>query len=345
MIQISPVNIDHNTEINMQKLLDGLAKPIAGLGNLEDLAVKIAGIERTTHINVSKRCCLLFAADHGVVEEGVSATPKEVTALQSINSVKRTTTIGVLTKLNHCDLKVTDVGVDYTFHDSRIIDCKISNGTKNMVHEDAMTRDQAETSIKIGMACAKQAIDEGNDILLIGELGIANTSSASAIIAAALNLPAEKVVGRGSNISDERLVHKIEVVKTALKNRNCDSDDAIDILSKVGGFEIGAMAGAIIEAANSGVPIVLDGFLTYSSCILAQKFIPGIGKHVIASHASHELGTKLALEALNLEANYNLDLAVGEGSGAALLLPWLDAIDQLIKNMATLKDLNVHFAK
>lgn len=345
MIPISPATLSQQAELDMQTKLDKLAKPIAGLGNLESLAVKLAGIQQATDIKVSNRCCLLFSADHGVVEEEVSATPKQVTALQSINSVDRTTTIGVLTKLFNCDLKVTDVGVDYDFDDSRIIDRKIAYGTKNMVHESAMTRQQAELSIKIGMEIAEQAIAEGNDVLLIGELGIANTSSASAIIAAALDVPAEKVVGRGSNISDQRLIHKTEIVKNALADRKPAKDDALDILSQVGGFEIGAMAGAIIAAANAGVPIILDGFLTYSSCILAQKFIPDIGKHVIASHASHELGTQIALKALNLEANYNLDLAVGEGSGAALLLPWLDAIDDLLNNMTTLKNLNVHFTK
>lgn len=345
MITIKPAPISANARKQMKEKLDGLAKPIEGLGQLESLAIKLAGIQNSTDLNVKNRCCLLFAADHGVVEEAVSATPKEVTALQSINSVEKTTTIGVLTKLFNCDLLVTDVGVDYDFDEPRIINRKIANGTKNMLFEDAMTRKQAEQSIQIGMEIAQQAISRGNDVLLIGELGIANTSSASAIIAASLQLPAEKVVGRGSNISDQRLLHKIAIVKETLKKRSPNSEDAIDILSKVGGFEIGAMTGAILQAANSGIPIILDGFLTYSACILAQKFIPDIGKHVIASHASHELGTKLSLQALNLEANFNLDLAVGEGSGAALLLPWLDAIDSLLKNMATLKDLNVQFTK
>lgn len=346
MIKINPAPVSNDSEKEMLDRINGLAKPIGGLGGLETLAIKIAGIENTADIKIAKRCCLLFAGDHGVVAEGVSATPKEVTYMQSINAVKRTNTVGVLTKLNHCDLKVTDVGVDYDFDPKDgVIDKKVAYGTNDFVNEDAMTREQAEQAIQAGMDVAKQAIDEGNDILLIGELGIANTSSASAIIAAALNLPADKVVGRGSIISDKRLLHKRDIVQLGLDNRQPNFEDGLDILSKVGGYELGALAGAIIQAANSGVPLILDGFLTYAACILTQKFIPDIGAHVVASHASREYGTSVALHSLGLESDFNLDLAVGEGSGAALLLPWLDAIDSLLNNMTTLKEMQVEFTK
>lgn len=344
-MNISPNLISQTAQKDMRQRLNDLAKPVDGLGHLEALAVKLAGIEGTTDLKLDQRCCLQFAGDHGIVEEDVSATPKRVTAQQSINSLDHTTTIGVLSDLFHCDLKVIDVGVDHQFSDPRIIDAKIAPGTNNFLHQSAMTRSQAKQALQVGFDQANQAIKEGNNVLLIGEIGIGNTSSASAIIAAALNLPASEVVGRGSNISDQKMAHKLAVIQEALDNKTIDSSDPIDILSKVGGYEIGAMCGAIIAAANAGVPLVLDGFLTYSACILAQKFIPDIGEHVIASHSSHENGTKVALKSLGLKANFNLDLAVGEGSGAALLLPWFDAIENLLEKMMTLQKMQVAFAK
>lgn len=329
----------------MQTKIDGLAKPIGGLGQLEALAVKIAGIEQTTELRTEKRCCFVFAADHGVQRAGVSATPRKVTWQQAINTLAGHTTVASLAKANYCQVKVIDVGVDHDLSGTGVIDKKIALGTKNMVDEPAMTYDEALQAIQAGYDVAQQAIKEGNDLLLVGELGMGNTTPASAIISVTLGVPAEEVVGAGSVISNQRLLHKTEVVNQAIKDWQPDSEDPVDVLAKVGGFEIGAKVGAIICAAENKTPLILDGFISYAAAVLAEKMVSGITNYLIVSHFSREIGSKKALDWLQLSPLLDLGMAVGEGSGAVLSLSLIDAMQSVLHNMNTLDDLSIKFTK
>ncbi|EHO50475.1 nicotinate-nucleotide--dimethylbenzimidazole phosphoribosyltransferase [Lentilactobacillus kisonensis] len=246
----------------MQEKLDHKCKPISGLGKLEILADKIAGIEGTVDIKTNKRRCLVFAADHGVEREGVSATPRNVTYLQAVNMMAGHTTVAAIAKANHCSVQVVDIGIDADVNDPKVLNRKIRKGTTDILKGPAMTRGEAEKAIQIGYDVAQQAIDEGNQVLAIGELGIANTTISSAIIAVMLDEPVSDVVGRGSNISDRRMQHKVDVIEEAIAKWQPNAADPIDVLSKVGGFEIGGKVGAMICAAENGVPLIMDGFIS-----------------------------------------------------------------------------------
>lgn len=335
--------IDTQAQAQMKTKLDQLAKPVGGLGQLETLAIKLAGIEGTADLQTAKRCCLVFAGDHGVEKAGVSSTPRKVTWVQSLNTLAGHTTVASLAKANRCQVKVVDVGVDHDLSGTGVIDKKVNWGTQNMVTSPAMTRDEALQALQAGYDVALDSIREGNQLLLVGELGIGNTTPAAAMISVLLQIPAATVVGRGSVISDQRLIHKTRVVEDAIINWQPDPTDPIDVLSKVGGFEIGAKAGAMLCAAEHGVPLILDGFLSYSGAVLAEKLVPGTTQHLIASHFSRETGSKLALDWLGLTPLLDLQMAVGEGSGAVLLLGLIDSLQSVLANMNTLDDIAVQF--
>ncbi|AEV95612.1 nicotinate-nucleotide--dimethylbenzimidazole phosphoribosyltransferase [Pediococcus claussenii] len=329
----------------MQDKLDRLAKPQRGLGNLERMVTKIASIQETLDIQVDRRTCLVFAADHGIEREQVSATPREVTSKQAINTINGHTTVAVLAHQNRCKVTVIDVGVDGLPASKKIINHKISDGTKDFLQENAMSRQEAVKAIKVGYEVAEKELREGAQLLLIGELGIGNTTTASTLMAAITGLPTELIVGAGSNISSKRFKHKIQVINEALRKRSFNQDDPVDLLAKVGGFEIGAMCGAILKAAEQGVPLIMDGFIANVAALLAQKINPNSVGYLIASHLSREPGAKQALNLLDCEPVLNLDLAVGEGSGAVLLLSMIDAMQAILQGMNTTDDLNFEFTK
>lgn len=331
----------------MQQKVDELAKPVGGLGKLESMAVDLAGMQATTDLRTAKRCCLVFAADHGVEREGVSATPRKVTRVQAANMVLGKSTVATLAAANNCEVKVIDVGIDGDPEDERVINRKVMpHGTNDMLVEAAMSRTEALAALQVGYEMAEQSVvDEGTDILLVGELGIGNTTPSAAIIAVMFGVPVAQVVGRGSNISDERLLHKTAVIEQAIAKLKPDKEDPIDVLSKVGGLEIAAKAGAMLYAATHGVPLILDGFISYAAAVIAEGILPGTSKYLLASHASREVGTKLSLEHLQLQALLDLNLAVGEGSGAVLVLGLIDSMKAVLDNMNTLADLEVIFTR
>lgn len=240
---------------------------------------------------------------------------------------------------------MVDVGIDKNLNNEKIINRKIRYGTYDMLTRPAMTREEALKAIKVGMEQADQAIQQGNNLLLVGELGMANTTASSAILAASYHIPVKEIVGYGSAISEKRYLHKEEVVKQILDNRRPDKNDPLDILSKVGGFEIGAIAGVILEGASQGVPVILDGFISIAALAIAQKFYSNIADHIISSHLSREKGMQSVLKIFAIQPVLDLDLAVGEGSGAALLLPMIDAIQSFLTNMNTLETTHISYTK
>ena len=343
-IELCPLD---KTEMGvMQQKIDNLAKPIKGLGRLEELADHLAGIYHTTDFNVSPRKCLVFAADNGVVHEGVSASPQKITAIQAINMMNGHTTVAALAKAYNCGLQVYDIGIKTDIHSSLVKKYKIRRETGDMLKEPAMTVREAKEALQYGFDMGVQTFKEGNQIIATGELGMGNTTAASAIIAAILGKDGKEVVGRGSNISDERLAHKIEVVNASLKRaglKNLRDPDPIQVLSEVGALELGAMAGAMLAAGAMNKPVLLDGFLSYSAALLANSIKPSIVNYMIPTHKSKEQGSRIVLGALGLDPYIDIDMCVGEGSGAMMLLPWLDGIKGILTNMNTLQEMDFNF--
>ncbi|GGI62579.1 nicotinate-nucleotide--dimethylbenzimidazole phosphoribosyltransferase [Limosilactobacillus caviae] len=330
----------------MQVKLDNLAKPVKGLGRLEELADHLAGIYGTVDFNVKPRKCLVFAADNGVVEEGVSASPQKITAIQAVNMMKGHTAVAALAKAFDCAVQVYDLGINADLRSPLVEEHKISYSTKDMLVEPAMTRQEAMEAFQFGFEMGIKAFEEGNQVIAVGELGMGNTTAASAIVAAALGKTGEEVAGRGSNISDERLKHKIDVINRSLARAgftNRKINDALEILSEVGAYELGAMAGAILAAGVMHKPVLLDGFLSYSAALLANLIVPGITDYMIPTHKSKEHGSQIVLEALKLNPYIDIDMCVGEGSGAMMILPWLDGIKSVLDNMNTLQEMDFNF--
>lgn len=329
----------------MQHRLDNLAKPVHSMGRLEELADHLAGIYHTTNFAVQPRKCLVFAADNGVVHEGVSASPEKITAIQAVNMMNGHTTVAALARAYRCAVQVYDVGIKTDLNSTKVKDLKIRRESGDMLKEPAMTLEQAQRALDIGFQEAKYAIQEGNQMICVGELGMANTTAASAIIAALLNRPAKDVVGRGSNISDQRLQHKVEVVDASLARAGFTNGctDPLRVLSEVGALELGAMTGAILGAGMMQKPVLLDGFLSYSAALLAKTFVPAITDYMIPSHKSKEPGSAVVLDALGLDPYIDINMCVGEGSGAMMLLPWIDGIKATLGHMNTLQEMNFNF--
>ncbi len=336
-------SISKQAQVDMQAKLDNLSKPIKGLGQLEQLADQLAGIQNTTQLKTKQRTCLVFVADHGVVEEAVSATSQPISNVLSENVAAGHACINALAQRNHCQVKTIDVGLVGNYRSPNLMNQKIQRGTHNMLVEDAMTRDDALKAIQIGYDTAETTIADGCDLLLLGEVGLGNTTASAAIVATMLSLPVDKVVDKGSDISQEKFQHKTQIIKTALARRTPDKTDPVGVLSRVGGFEIGAIVGAMICGAQQGVPVILDGFISDAAALLATALYPELPHYLIASHLSKEQGAKRALQELGLTPLLSLGMAVGEGTGAVISLALIDDIQFVLEHENTLQDLHFEY--
>ena len=309
-----------------------LAKPPGSLGRLEDLSVQFAGITGKVHNKVEKKHLLVFAADNGVAAEGVSSAPQSVTLSQTINLTRAKTGASTLCKHFGCGITVCDVGVNADIKDPKVLNRKIAYGTQNIVNGPAMTREQAIQAIMTGIELAKNT---DADVLGIGEMGIGNTTTSSAVLSVLLDADADAVTGRGGGITDDSFRKKKQVIKDAIAINNPDKNDVIDVLSKVGGFDIAAMCGAFIGCAATHRPVVIDGFISAVAALCAYKLCPNAVQYFIPSHASYEIGYKLAMDAMNLQPLFLLGMRLGEGSGCPLVFEILDAACAIINDMAT----------
>ena len=309
-----------------------LAKPPGSLGRLEDLSVQLAGITGEVHNKVEKKHLLVFAADNGVVEEGVSSAPQSVTLSQTINLTRAKTGASTLCKHFGCGITVCDVGVNADIKDAKVLNRKIAYGTQNIVNGPAMTREQAIQAILTGVELAKNT---DADVLGIGEMGIGNTTTSSAVLSVLLDADVDAVTGRGGGITDDSFRKKKEVIKTAIDVNQPDKNDVIDVLSKVGGFDIAAMCGGFLGAAATHRPVVIDGFISAVAALCAFKLCPNAVHYFIPSHASYEIGYKLAMDAMSLQPLFLLGMRLGEGSGCPLAFEILDAACAIINDMAT----------
>lgn len=309
-----------------------LAKPPGSLGRLEDLSVQLAGITGRVHNRMEQKHLLVFAADNGVVEEGVSSAPQSVTLMQTVNLTRAKTGASVLCKHFGCGITVCDVGVHADITDPRVLNRKIAYGTQNIVHGPAMTRKQAEQAILTGITLA---METDADVIGIGEMGIGNTTTSSAVLSVLLDADVEAVTGRGGGITDDSFRKKKEVIKTAIAINTPDKTDVVDVLAKVGGFDIAAMCGAFLGCAIARRPVVIDGFISAVAALCACRLCPHAMGYFIPSHASYEVGYKLSMDAMGLEPLFLLGMRLGEGSGCPLAFEVLSAACAVINHMAT----------
>jgi nicotinate-nucleotide--dimethylbenzimidazole phosphoribosyltransferase len=321
---------------------DSLTKPRESLGILEDLSVKIAGITGNPRPRIEEKVIITMAGDHGVVEEGVSAYPKEVTPQMVLNFLHGGAGINVLARHIGARVAVVDIGVaaDLNPH-PELIARKIAYGTKNMMRGPAMTREEAEKSIEAGIEIFKEELRKGLDIVGTGDMGIGNTTPSSAIAAAITGEEVRKVTGRGTGIDDSTFENKVNTIEGALEVNNPDPKDPLDVLAKVGGFEIGGLAGVILAGAKNRIPVVIDGFISGAAALIATELAPMTKDYLIASHQSVEAGHKIMLDHMGLRPLLNLNLRLGEGTGAALGISLAEAAVKILNEMATFEEAGV----
>jgi len=309
-----------------------LAKPPGSLGRLEDLSVQLAGITGKVHNRIEKKHLLVFAADNGVVAEGVSSAPQSVTLMQTINLTRAKTGASTLCKHFGCGITVCDVGVNADIKEPKVMNRKIAYGTQNIVNGPAMSREQAVQAIMTGIELAQNT---DADVIGIGEMGIGNTTTSSAVLSVLLDADVDAVTGRGGGITDASYLKKKQVINDAIAINQPDKNDIIDVLAKVGGFDIAAMCGAFIGCAATRRPVVIDGFISAVAALCAYKLCPNSVQYFIPSHASYEIGYKLAMDAMHLQPLFLLGMRLGEGSGCPLAFEILEAACAIINDMAT----------
>lgn len=336
---IKPINAEAKSKAI--KHLDSLIKPIGSLGTLESIAAKLAGITGKSSNSFDKKCTIVMAADNGVHTEGVSSCPQEITAAQTINMTKGLTGICVLSAHAGAEVFVVDVGVKGQLDANGIIDRKISHGTRNMAVESAMTREQAIKAVEVGIEVAGELVNKGYKLFGTGEMGICNTSTSSAVLMALTGINAEQAVGKGAGLTDADYENKKQVITRALQVNEPDKDDVLDVVSKVGGYDIAGMAGCFLAAAYHRVPIVIDGFISTVAALVAYKLNPLVKDYLFASHCSEELGYKHAISLLGLEPILNLHMRLGEGTGCPLAFNIIEASQAVMKNMATFEQASI----
>lgn len=320
---------------------DRLIKPQGSLGKLEDISIQLAGIYGSKYFDTTKKIVLSFACDHGVYEEGVAPNDQNITLLQSMNFPKKINGVGTISKFVGSDVQLIDVGINCDEPIEGVIDCKIRKSTSNMAKGPAMTRQEAIRAIEIGIEMSEKYIQEDYKVIGIGEMGIANTTPSTAIISVIGGCDPEEITGIGAGLKKELIAHKAQVIRTAIEINQPNPTDGIDILQKVGGFEIGSMAGVILGCSANRVPVVLDGFISYAAALIAVNINPRCKDYMIASHYSAEPGAKKALELLGLDPFLKMDMRLGEGSGAALAFNMIEAANYVYKNMLTFDEVDM----
>lgn len=316
-----------------------LAKPPGSLGRLEEISIQLAGITGHVHNALNKKQLLVFAADNGVVAEGVSSAPQSVTKQQTINLMRGKTGAAVLAKHFGCGLTVCDVGVNADIYESTVLNRKIAYGTQNICTGPAMTREQTLQAILTGAEIAR-TVDA--DVIGVGEMGIGNTTTSSAVLAVLLGADVEAVTGRGGGITEESFRKKKAVIRTAIEVNRPDRDDVVGVLSKVGGFDLAAMCGAFLGAAAARRPAVIDGLISTAAALCAVRLCPNVRGYLVPSHASFEIGYRLAMEAMDLRPLFDLGMRLGEGSGCPLAFQVLDAACAVINDMATFDEAGIN---
>ncbi len=340
LASIKPV--DNSLRGNIQAHLDDLTKPQGSLGRLEEVAMKFAMATGTDRPVLKKKKVLCFAADHGVAEESVSAFPAEVTPQMVYNMLHGGAAINVLARHAGADLDVVDIGVNHDFPDHPDLKkLKVRKGSSNMVKKPAMSLDETLQAVMTGITLAGEAHADGYHILATGEMGIANTTPATALFAVLLDLPVESITGRGTGIDDSTLDHKISVINRAIENNRASLATPLDVLASLGGFEIAGICGLVLGAASVGMPVVVDGFISSAGAVAAMKLSCKVSDYLFFSHLSNEQGHKAIMSKLGARPILDLDLRLGEGTGAVLAMQVIEGAVKMYNEMATFSSANV----
>ncbi|MBF0587268.1 nicotinate-nucleotide--dimethylbenzimidazole phosphoribosyltransferase [Prosthecochloris sp. N3] len=334
--------VDMSLSGAVQAHLDDLTKPKGSLGRLEEIVMKYALARGTDHPVLKKKKVFCFAADHGVAAEGVSAFPAEVTPQMVYNMLHGGAAINALASHAGADLDVVDMGVNHDFDEHPALRRhKVRKGSANMAKGPAMTMEETLQAVMVGVALAREAHAEGYDLLATGEMGIANTTPATALYASLLDLPVEMITGRGTGIDDVTLGRKISVIKQALEVNAGQLSTPLEKLAALGGFEIAGICGLVLGAASVGLPVVVDGFISSAGAVAALKMSCGVSDYLFFSHLSREQGHKTIMNRLGARPILDLDLRLGEGTGAALAMQVIEASVRVYDEMATFSSANV----
>lgn len=321
--------------------MDNLSKPIGSLGKLEEIAVKMSGITGQVKNKINKKNTVIMCADNGVWEEGVSACPQELTAIITDNYAKGVTGIGVLSKVAGADITVVDIGVNGDFNNDKIIDRKIAYGTKNIAKEAAMTREEAIKAIEVGIEAVNNLVKDGYDLFGTGEAGMCNTTTSAAVISVLSGIDSDLIVGMGSGLTEEGLINKKRVVKKAININKPNREDPIDVISKVGGFDIAGLCGCFLAAAENRIPIVIDGIISSSAALCAYKLNPKVKDFMFPSHLPAETGSKYVMDEIGLKPCLDLEMRLGEGTGCPLQFSIIESALAIMNEMVTLQEASI----
>jgi nicotinate-nucleotide--dimethylbenzimidazole phosphoribosyltransferase len=323
-----------------------LTKPAGSLGLLEELSIQLAAITGKLQPSLDRKCVIVMAGDHGVAHEGVSAFPAEVTPQMLMNFLHGGAAINVLARQAGARVVVVDVGVAVDIAPGRealpgLVRRKVAYGTANLATGPAMTREQAEQAIQVGIEVVQAEVDAGLDLVATGDMGIGNTTPSAALVAAFTGLPVAQVTGRGTGVDDLGLAHKVAIIEQALATNCPDRSDPLDVLRKVGGLEIAGLVGVMLGAAARRVPVIVDGFISGAAALTAAELAPAVKPYLIAAHQSVEIGHRAILARLGLRPLFDLGLRLGEGTGAALGFHLVEAAVRLLNEMATFAEAGV----
>lgn len=334
--------VDQALLVSAQALLDNKTKPLGSLGRLEEFGRRYAAILGNTKPTLGKKVIFTFAGDHGVVAEGVSAFPAEVTPQMVFNFLNGGAGVNVLARHAGAEVRVVDMGVNFDFGAvDGLIDRKVARGTKNLAQGPAMSREEAVTALEAGIALALEAKADGITMLGTGDMGIGNTTPSSAIIAVFSGKSVRELTHRGTGINDAALEKKISAIEKGLTVNQPDPADPVDVLAKVGGFEIAGIAGLVLGAAAAGIPVVVDGFISTAGALIASELHPSVREYIFAAHKSVEIGHTFMLERIGAEPILDLQLRLGEGTGAALAMTLIEAGVKVLTEMASFADAGV----
>jgi nicotinate-nucleotide--dimethylbenzimidazole phosphoribosyltransferase len=322
--------------------VDSLAKPLGSLGKLEDIAIKLSGITGKLKNNVNKKAIVIMCSDNGIFEEGVSSCPQSVTLSQTINFTRGLTGVATLAKENNSDLIVVDVGINTDKKIPNVIDRKIRKSTNNMFKESAMSYEECVRAVNVGFEMATNCKNKEYDIVGVGEMGICNTSTSSAVLSVLTSCDIGTVVGKGAGLTKEAFEKKKFVISESIRKNNPDKEDPIDVLAKVGGFDLAAMTGVFLGCAYYKIPVVIDGFISAVAALAAFKLNPLVRDYLIPSHCSKEVGYNVAMNTLDLEPMLNLDMRLGEGSGCPIAFSVISFACAMMNNMATFDEAEIN---
>ncbi len=332
---------DERLRKEVQRKLDAKTKPPRSLGRLEDMACALAAIQGTATPKLRKKTIVVLAGDHGVAASGVSAYPQEVTVQMLLNFANGGAAICALARHAGADVVIADLGSRVAPKHPKILDRRIGAGTKDFTREPAMSPAEARRAVEAGIEISLRLADEGCTLIGLGEMGIGNTTASSAMAAAFLGLPPEQVTGRGTGVDDAGLQRKVDAVRTALERHHPVGTDGLDVLQKVGGFEIAGLAGVVLGAASRKIPVVMDGFIATAAATAAARICPAAAGSLLPSHSSVEIGHRRLLDALGAKPYFDLDMRLGEGTGAALAMSLLEASIRILEEMATFESAGV----